>query len=1287
MENEEKNQVKEQAKDMGKNVAKKGGKTILKAIAPIIIKIVAIFLLLIVLVSGVKIIFNKIISAVIDAVSGDGKSYYTVDENDGSISISNENIDALIESIKNLGIDLNDIHLMGDLADYEDEDVQEKNQEALRKYIRKFYEAQAVMETLNYKPNLVEELLKTYGRVYVYRTNENDTDITQRTQLEYVPYEQLTGKKLEETAQSTMQSNPGTSNQGSQTTVSSLDNFLFLGDSRTVGIQDQLKSLGNNVQVIAVGGSMPREWVNTVKNGSGTVHGTSVTLPNESEIKGISVALGINRYVEETNITEGMKNLIDGLLKRYPNTPIYINSVFNVGSGYSYNGLNTTIMNDGVKQINDWAKSYSANNSNLIYVDVTNGLYDENNCLKASLSWSDKIHLNTEGDNILVENIKTGLLGGTTQSNNDSQVNSLDNFLFIGDSRTRGAKTELESLGNNITVYGVDSSSPADWVDVTKNGSGIVKSSSITLPDATQVKGISVALGVNNTSDDKNMKKVLENLLARYPDVPIYVNSVFHVGTSYTYNNPITMNTNIDDFNNKMKTYCNGNSRLYYIDITNGLYEESGYLTSDYTSDGLHLKGDAQSILAQNIRTAITNNGGGSTSTGGGTSYQGGVVHPAQNVTANPYKYFSINGNGELVILGTRTTTTTENGKTTQYSTEYIETVVDYRSAISQYTTPVTFLVSLTITTGNPEFVSALTDLIKYGRIEITVMDNVTNDKTTTVTEYTEHTKKRVKESVSREDGSPVYGVKESSNEKTNTKVEIVKTVTPNPQITYVKTWFCEQTIEYKKDTTSNTSTTQGQSPTSQAEPALPETGEGSVSWTTYGPTTITIEQETSTYTESIRKDVVDKTGEKGDQGLNDLRLVDENTTILGLLDDKFRIPNTIRYEFAGQNLMSDAEWLFDLLQQDQSLQNLEMVMRYVMYKYTGRDYGVTELDFSIFQTNTITSGGMGIGVVGNTLEEKVWYTLRNAGYSEYAVAGVMGNIWGESRFDPNIVEKGNGIGFGLCQWSYGRRTNLENYARAKGVAASDVDTQIEFLLGELNPKGGCNGYATYQLMTVTRDGKTYRPNDWLNASNVEDATVAFCYTFERPKFSCGSDRISAAQRYYEMFKGKTMAASDGIFWWPVGSLQTTSVNGVTFASGSPSATNITSGFGYRNTGIDGASTNHKGIDIGSGGKGSGYHNVIASANGKVVLVHSSASGARGCYVKIDHGNGIQTISQHLAAGSIIVTEGQVVQKGQVIAKMGNTGVGSGAHLHFEVLENGTPVNPTKYVSNTTPRP
>ncbi len=121
-----------------------------------------------------------------------------------------------------------------------------------------------------------------------------------------------------------------------------------------------------------------------------------------------------------------------------------------------------------------------------------------------------------------------------------------------------------------------------------------------------------------------------------------------------------------------------------------------------------------------------------------------------------------------------------------------------------------------------------------------------------------------------------------------------------------------------------------------------------------------------------------------------------------------------------------------------------------------------------------------------------------------------------------------------------------------------------------------------------------------------------------------------------------------------------------------PSSRRITSGFGPRPQPIPGASTNHKGIDIGASHGAS----IVAAAGGRVTT--STYSGSAGNYVVISHGNGLSTVYMHCSA--LYVSVGDVVSAGQSIAAVGSTGFSTAPHLHFGVIKNGAYVNPRNYV-------
>lgn len=98
----------------------------------------------------------------------------------------------------------------------------------------------------------------------------------------------------------------------------------------------------------------------------------------------------------------------------------------------------------------------------------------------------------------------------------------------------------------------------------------------------------------------------------------------------------------------------------------------------------------------------------------------------------------------------------------------------------------------------------------------------------------------------------------------------------------------------------------------------------------------------------------------------------------------------------------------------------------------------------------------------------------------------------------------------------------------------------------------------------------------------------------------------------------------------------------------------------------------HEGIDIG----GSIGTPITATAAG--VVKKSGWNGGFGKCVIIDHGNNITTLYAHCS--SLNVSEGTRVKRGQVIARIGNTGRSTGPHLHYEVRVNGNPVNPARYL-------
>lgn len=116
----------------------------------------------------------------------------------------------------------------------------------------------------------------------------------------------------------------------------------------------------------------------------------------------------------------------------------------------------------------------------------------------------------------------------------------------------------------------------------------------------------------------------------------------------------------------------------------------------------------------------------------------------------------------------------------------------------------------------------------------------------------------------------------------------------------------------------------------------------------------------------------------------------------------------------------------------------------------------------------------------------------------------------------------------------------------------------------------------------------------------------------------------------------------------------------------------VNSPFGYRFHPVFKTNKMHNGVDFG-GGHGTP---ILSAELGQVIEVSHNAG--YGNYVKVQHSPSVVTVYAHLS--SMNVSVGQVVDRGTVLGGMGNTGVSTGTHLHFEVQVNGVPQNPMHWI-------
>ncbi|HEY8886525.1 MAG TPA: phage tail tip lysozyme [Candidatus Microsaccharimonas sp.] len=189
---------------------------------------------------------------------------------------------------------------------------------------------------------------------------------------------------------------------------------------------------------------------------------------------------------------------------------------------------------------------------------------------------------------------------------------------------------------------------------------------------------------------------------------------------------------------------------------------------------------------------------------------------------------------------------------------------------------------------------------------------------------------------------------------------------------------------------------------------------------------------------------------------------------------------------------------------------------------YSGNDILFYDPDASSCSASASAGSGASTGVKldQNDPKLKQIFTLlvQSGQFNAVQAAAVMGNMYAESGFNSDAKEP-NGIGYGLVQWSFGRRTNLENQAKQKGVPVSDVAFQISFLVGEYTAK--------YKSSLAS--------SDFGKGTDVSAATASWMNIFEVPFNKPPSadypklqtKRIPAAVQIYGFFKDSVPSTAD----------------------------------------------------------------------------------------------------------------------------------------------------------------
>lgn len=485
------------------------------------------------------------------------------------------------------------------------------------------------------------------------------------------------------------------------------------------------------------------------------------------------------------------------------------------------------------------------------------------------------------------------------------------------------------------------------------------------------------------------------------------------------------------------------------------------------------------------------------------------------------------------------------------------KTIEPANTYTKKYTLPIEYMLIYYIDTKNEKFVTDLAELAFTSEFVLAVQDNVTTTKTEVF--------KTENVSVDREDieeHKPVTKWKKYKRENGKAEKqssETVETVSTTVELTYGDTWF----VKFYKDINYSSSDMSIYNTSKRVNTVQDINGTVNISNPTYesvqvGAALLELHVNKDTgdgYAELTRKTTITTTK------INTISYK-YNTGEMHVLGNEQKFIKIYKSNKEFRTSIKP-EWIFTLLkeakesEEDNSLKDSNTdfldLTKYLIYLARNQkdDYGIVSFDFSVFNPESFSS--VNSGITGNTVEEKVWFGFRSAGYSEEATAGVMGNIYQESGFNPEsanwkkgaawskqyIANVDNGTtsrdsfihdkqGFGLAGFTYWSiKAQIYDYAKYKGTSIGDATTQIEMLLGWLNPQGGADGYATY-VIDQTYNGCSR--DSWMNASTPEEAAYQFCWIYEKcnPKEANLNVRQSKAREYYEQFKGRTAPTSNG---------------------------------------------------------------------------------------------------------------------------------------------------------------
>lgn len=533
----------------------------------------------------------------------------------------------------------------------------------------------------------------------------------------------------------------------------------------------------------------------------------------------------------------------------------------------------------------------------------------------------------------------------------------------------------------------------------------------------------------------------------------------------------------------------------------------------------------------------------------------------------------TINSDDEEFVLSEYSESMTDedlNGEGSYTRTEYsvYSKPINYKNVISKYTMPFQYLWSIIVAGDDAELGLELADLVKDSYIELSIFDNITTTTTTSTYTYNKENKIDVTATATAktkdkgdftktENFKPV--VEWQEDDCLVQQVNVYENNIPIVDITEADVWivYLKKEYDYQKEQSDSSYSNERDLEETEYEgddknPYTSTTGEDLPYYDKFKDKInklcdeaeslaegSSIESSKITYCRANYYKRIANRKQKDENQSNSQKYIAGNVTNNPKINKK--TPEEIKNGTGQTNFVTimcdekhkDARfkitdeitlWFIELLEKNPDTVNMVELTKYLINQVLGKEKFDTDFTFDEFENNVFSGSAT---IYGNNFEEKVWFAMIDAGYSEYATAGAMGNFMQESGFKSNNMQNSyesklgmndesytagvnngtytnfvnDGVGYGLAQWTYpSRKENLYRFAKENGVGIDDEDMQINFLFKELQ-ESDCP--------------------KWKSATSVEDA----CYYFEKEFEKAGNpqmgNRLTYAQDIYTRYHGQ----------------------------------------------------------------------------------------------------------------------------------------------------------------------